>query len=646
MAEQADEKVRKIRSVVTVDHLRVSWNKPTTPALSFLTSLTRPRLMRYKPRAIRIPRPDGSTYTEPVHGWLYFNGSLAELKPQTKIVLHIPGGGFVAMSPRTHDDCLMAWAGKTGLPVLSLDYRKAPEFPYPYALNECYDVYSTIHASFGRCIGLSGETLPSVVVSGDSAGGNLATSLTLMILQSGSTDTRRWHGEQTLPTPVGLILMYPALDMNIGNWMTDEQMDLIRNPGMRQTNRRVLSRKTSQYHMLDPSTMHHPDAENSSDEEHGKSKRPETAKRKSVIQDDEYYGSPSGVHTPPPSRRNHSPTKGGAIPGANTTAVTKNGTISTRLAVPSLMSYVNDRILTPEMMRAMIILYIGPHSRPDFSTDYLLSPCLAPSHLLARFPKTYFLTGERDPLVDDTVIMAGRIRQAKLAAWQERVDAGELSPEDRRRGWQEKEWVDVKLVEGCSHGFLQFAGIFPEAWDFIYRVGRWYEDAFAWTDYHQRHKQSEQAARLRKLASERMAQRQRQGGAAPTGHGPARNHTRSNTASSSLTDDDERPLEMSMTGVTSSLSEKLARSSPAINPAGSREQARLASFRLDQLAGEHDAELFESPIEPPTPGAGFSSLDKQKRKSVDMLDSTDDLLGRRMNGLTAGLTGTEREQRH
>lgn len=154
-AEQADEKVRKVRATLTVDHLRVAWNKGTTPYLSALTNLMRPRLMWYPPRKIRIPRPKESSYKEPVVGWLYFNGPISALKKHDKIVLDIPGGGFVAMDPRNHDDKLMGWAGKTGLPVLSLDYRKAPEWPYPYALNECYDVYHTIVATRGRCMGLS-----------------------------------------------------------------------------------------------------------------------------------------------------------------------------------------------------------------------------------------------------------------------------------------------------------------------------------------------------------------------------------------------------------------------------------------------------------------------------------------------------------
>src|ERR1700733_14068785 len=66
-------------------------------------------------------------------------------------------------------------------------------------------------------------------------------------------------------------------------------------------------------------------------------------------------------------------------------------------------------------MRAMAILYIGPHRNPDFTTDYHISPILAPSHILAQFPPLLMQCGEKDPFVDDTVIFAGLVREAKRA---------------------------------------------------------------------------------------------------------------------------------------------------------------------------------------------------------------------------------------
>lgn len=636
-AEQADEKVRKVRATLTVEHLRVGWEKGTTPYLAALTSLMRPRLMWYPPRKIRIPRPKASSYNDPVIGWLYFNGPLSALKNQQKIVLDIPGGGFVAMNPRNHEDKLMGWAGKTGLPVLSLDYRKAPEWPYPYALNECYDVYHSIIATRGRCMGLSGEFEPKVVVSGDSAGGNLAVGMVLMILQAASTETRRWQGEQQLPPPVGVVLMYPALDMNIGNWMTDEQMALIRDRKARKQNRPILRHKSDDYRHLAPNTPGASDHSDSEDES------PPTAKKMTLTPiptSEQVLTSPqtairlSAAHTGQDSRSlppvdTYTNLNGvlssqvvqspGAVtpkttthPATPATPAVPPTTFKTRLAMSSMISYFGDRILTPEMMRAMIILYIGPHNRPDFSTDYLLSPLLAPESLLAKFPRTWMLTGERDPLVDDTVIFAGRLRQAKRAEWQYAKEMGL----DWARGWEwaEHEWVNVDLIPGISHGFLQFVSVFPEGWKYISRCGKWMQEAF---DMDERNGLVTGAATpVPNYEVDRHRGPREQSdyfgshpGLAEAVNGLSnktrrRHHRRMGTTESSA--DDERPLEMTVLG-------RSARRSPPMAPAR-RERER----ERGQVKGR-----------------------RGRRKSLVSLASEDDLLGRRMKGLTSGLRGGE-----
>ena len=115
----------------------------------------------------------------------------------------------------------------------------------------------------------------------------------------------------------------------------------------------------------------------------------------------------------------------------------------------------------------MVILYIGPSNRPDFQTEFYLSPIVAPDSLLAKFPPVYFLTGERDPLVDDTVIMAGRIRTAKQAVRRHRRDVG-LEPTD-----DGDDGVQVCLIQGISHGFLQMSALFPQAEREIRRCAGW-----------------------------------------------------------------------------------------------------------------------------------------------------------------------------
>lgn len=427
-AEQADEMVRRVRGDLSVQHLRVSWNKPNTPVLRFFTSLMRPKFMKYPPRPITIPRPESSDFREPISAWLYFDGPMSELAQQHQIVLDIPGGGFVAMDPRCHDDKLMAWAGKLGIPVVALDYKKAPEYPFPYALNECYDAYFQLVATRGRCIGTAGAYPPKIIISGDSAGGNLAFGTVLMILEHQPVHSSWEAGRSTgtLPPPEAVVGIYPALEMNIGNWMTDEQLSLLRRPDRRKEDKKVMSRKSQDYRKLTPDTPGNSDDE---DDE-------------TVI---------------PRERSEHAPK------------------IYTRLAMSSMISYFNDRIISPEMLRAMIVLYVGEYRRPDFATDYLLSPLRAPDSLLARFPKTFLLCGERDPLVDDTAIFAGRLRQAHQ---QEFTRRQELGLENEDAVFDDKKHVEVVLVDGVSHGFLQFVSVFPRGWQYVHACSRWMRNVF------------------------------------------------------------------------------------------------------------------------------------------------------------------------
>ena len=607
-AEKADEKVRKVRGNLTVDHLRVSWNKGNaSPYLRFFQGLMRPRFTRWPPRAIRIPRPSSSDYKESVSGWLYYDGPLTELEHHNRVVLDLPGGGFVAMDPRCNDDKLMAWAAKTGLPVLSLDYKKAPEYPYPYALNECYDVYTTIINTRGRCIGLSGKQVPKIVVTGDSAGGSLATSMTLMIIESGSTPVRRFQGRPDLPLPDGLVLFYPGLDMNIGNWMSDAQMSLIQDRRMRGTNKRIIRRKSMQYNVL-AGTPHQSDDEDdttvsksapSTDTSQGQLDRASAS--------DPLTPSSEYAHSGPPTwtREQHPTTaETGDKKKSNTSYHAEP--LRTRLAMSSMISYFNDRVLTPEMMRAMIILYIGPHNRPDFSQDYLLSPILAPDILLSRFPKTYFLTGERDPLVDDTVVFAGRLRRVRAAFHASGGTRLEYRDSDALvEGFDEKDVAEVALIPRISHGFLQFPTIYPPAWKLIDRSARWIEDAFNDAERRDKERKKEAAASLVNGV-----------GARP------RHHARQESSG-----DEDRPLEMGMTR---------ARAKSVKDEKGKQQvgEAEVNGVNGEEATGRTSVR-----------GRGGKMRSKHKGdKSLVKLNSSDDLLGRRMLGLAGGLTGLAEDE--
>lgn len=602
-AEKADEKVRKVRGMLTVDHLRVAWNKGTSPYLSFFQGLMRPRFMRWPPRQLRIPRPADSDYKEPVLAWLYFDGPLVDLERHDRLILDIPGGGFVAMDPRCNDDKLFAWAAKSGLPILSLDYKKAPEFPYPYALNECYDVYSTIINTKGRCLGMPGTETPRVIITGDSAGGNLAVAATLMILETSNAQFRR-STRSDLPAPDGLVCFYPALDMNIGNWMTDEQMSLIQDRNMRKTNRPIVRRKSMQYNAL-VGTPHHSEDEDDTTP-------PLQPKQNGTKPQDNLIALNHSPSSPNPEVTDSGPKtvkrpKENGISGVKETSAQVEP-MRTRLATSSMISYFNDRVLTPEMMRAMIILYIGAHNRPDFSQDYLLCPVLAPEALLVNFPKTYFLTGERDPLVDDTVIFAARLRRAKEAAFLQERSTRSQYTNGKEPEFNERDVAEVMLIPGTSHGFMQFPAVYPPAWKHFDRSVGWFEQLFDHVD----------AVRLRDIRARTAATYGYEGRQART----------------ESSGDEDKPLEISMT---------------KLNRGRSSTQSQVPDIKdQDSDSGSNTA----TPTGPRNGTKNWKTGRKSKRqkglglsksknmnKSLIKLNSSDDLLGRRMQGLASGLTG-------
>ncbi len=105
---------------------------------------------------------------KPITIYLFYAGTEKELSEQTELVFDIPGGGFICMNPEHHEERLIRWTKQIGKPILSVDYGKAPEYPYPFAIDECYDTWKLLHESNGKCLGMKGTAL-SMVMTGDSA---------------------------------------------------------------------------------------------------------------------------------------------------------------------------------------------------------------------------------------------------------------------------------------------------------------------------------------------------------------------------------------------------------------------------------------------------------------------------------------------
>src|ERR1700733_7761967 len=93
---------------------------------------------------------------------------IAGVEPRGTL-FHIHGGGFALGSATGSVGLASSLARKTGMRAVAVDYRLAPEHPYPAALEDITAAYRALIEHIG--------SVDPIVVSGESAGGNLAVEL-------------------------------------------------------------------------------------------------------------------------------------------------------------------------------------------------------------------------------------------------------------------------------------------------------------------------------------------------------------------------------------------------------------------------------------------------------------------------------------
>lgn len=128
-------------------------------------------------------------------------------RPKGKIgnspaIIYIHGGWFISGGYETHDEIVRKLSNATGAVVLFVDYRLAPENPFPEGLNDCKDATEWLINNSGN-LGIDSN---KIGIIGDSAGGTLATTL--------STELGNQLKFQ--------VLIYPASDnsFNTKSWET------------------------------------------------------------------------------------------------------------------------------------------------------------------------------------------------------------------------------------------------------------------------------------------------------------------------------------------------------------------------------------------------------------------------------------------
>ena len=150
---------------------------------------------------IQIPGPAG-----PMPGRVYDAGGQGA--PARPVVAYFHGGGWVQGDLETHHGLCARIAQRAGVIVVALDYRLAPEHPFPAAVEDCVAAYRWLRAHAAE---LGGDPA-RVAVAGDSAGGNLSAVVSQEAAKAG------------IPVPSCQVLIYPAVDFSFD---TESHRDLV-----------------------------------------------------------------------------------------------------------------------------------------------------------------------------------------------------------------------------------------------------------------------------------------------------------------------------------------------------------------------------------------------------------------------------------
>lgn len=177
--------------------------KASRPAFETLTPVEARRQMREVRAALKQPQPAVAEVRELVadgpHGSILLRLYRGQTAPRSSspTIVYFHGGGWVIGDLDTQDVLCRRMANEAQCAVVSVDYRLAPEHKFPVPLEDCWAALKWVNKHAAE-LALDGDR---IAVAGDSAGGNLATVVSLLAAQTGDVRVRYQ------------VLLYPVMDL-------------------------------------------------------------------------------------------------------------------------------------------------------------------------------------------------------------------------------------------------------------------------------------------------------------------------------------------------------------------------------------------------------------------------------------------------
>ncbi|CAF0735197.1 unnamed protein product [Adineta steineri] len=326
-----------------------------------------------------------------------------------QLLIHIHGGGFIATSSTTHEIYLKPWALGLEVPIVSIDYSLAPEYPYPRAIEECFYAYAWILKNANK-LGWTGKTL---LLAGDSAGGNLVTIVTIKAIEAG------------LRKPDSIICFYtPFL---LGYSMSPSRLMAIMDPLL---NTGFLWRCLAAYAGIKADDEPpHDELESASINDQNDSS---IGKRRKIA---------------------HSISSSGPIPS-------KSDSLSNNEIRPEYIRGDTYYTQLGDIMGSRQALLLRKLRESTLPNTPHMSPLRASDEILRQFPTTYLVACHQDPLLDDSITFARHLRSLDVEHHMVIPCARDPFIDDNiefaRRLRDLKVPHHLTVVDEWPHGFLDF----------------------------------------------------------------------------------------------------------------------------------------------------------------------------------------------
>jgi len=179
--------IKLIRTSLFIEKLEPKTHRESFERISNITKF--PRGVKY----------DKTIFEGMPAGWFTPEKILSD-----KVIYYLPGGGYFSGSHNTHRALIARLARASSCKAIGITYRKAPEHPYPAALDDAIKGYSAL-LEMGH---------KKIIIAGDSAGGGLTAATMLRLKDEG------------LPLPSGAVLLSPWTDLTISGNSIQENKDV------------------------------------------------------------------------------------------------------------------------------------------------------------------------------------------------------------------------------------------------------------------------------------------------------------------------------------------------------------------------------------------------------------------------------------